>query len=145
MRILVQRVSRASVSVDGRIVGAIGRGLLVFVGITHADGDDHVRWMSEKLLRLRIFEDGQGKMNLSVADIGGGVLLVSQVTLYGDATRGNRPGFSEASPPAHALPLYEEMGETLRRAGVPVATGIFGAHMDVELVNDGPVTILIER
>jgi D-tyrosyl-tRNA(Tyr) deacylase len=146
MRTVVQRVIRASVTADGRLLGAIGRGLLVLVGITHSDGSAHVRWMCEKLLRLRIFEDDQGKMNLSVTDVGGGILLVSQFTLYADAVKGNRPGFSDAAAPTHALPLYDEMAAVLRiSSGLHVVCGEFGARMEVELVNDGPVTIILER
>jgi D-aminoacyl-tRNA deacylase len=146
MRILVQRVSRASVTSGGRLLGAVERGLLVFAGFTHTDGSDAIHWMCEKILKLRIFEDGQGKMNLSVADVGGGVLLVPQFTLYADARRGNRPGFDEAARPDRALPLFAEMVTTLRGMGpVPVATGEFGAEMEVELVNDGPVTLFLEK
>jgi D-aminoacyl-tRNA deacylase len=146
MRVLVQRVSRASVTSGGRLLGSVGRGLLVFAGFTHTDGSDAIRWMCEKLLKLRIFEDGEGKMNLSVADVGGGVLLVPQFTLYADARRGNRPGFDEAARPDRALPLFAEMVTTLRGMGpVPVATGEFGAEMQVELVNDGPVTLFLEK
>ncbi|HSL91462.1 MAG TPA: D-aminoacyl-tRNA deacylase [Candidatus Limnocylindrales bacterium] len=136
----------ASVTAGGKILGRIGQGLLAFVGITHTDDESHVRWMCGKISRLRIFEDEAGKMNRSVADIGGGILLVSQFTLYGDAAGGNRPGFSKAAPPAIAEPLYGEMVRRLAAtSGVPVETGSFGAEMEVALVNDGPVTILLER
>ena len=146
MRVLIQRVKSASVTAGGKILGRIGQGLLAFVGITHTDDESHVRWMCGKISRLRIFEDEAGKMNRSVADIGGGILLVSQFTLYGDAAGGNRPGFSKAALPAIAEPLYDEMVRRLAAtSGVPVETGSFGAEMEVALVNDGPVTILLER
>lgn len=143
---LIQRVKGASVTAGEKLLGRIGPGLLAFVGITHSDGERQVRWMCDKILRLRIFEDDAGKMNRSVSEIGGGILLVSQFTLYGDAAGGNRPSFTEAAPPAVAQPLYEEMVRRLRAtSGVPVETGSFGAEMAVELVNDGPVTILLEK
>jgi D-tyrosyl-tRNA(Tyr) deacylase len=146
MRVLIQKVKRASVSAGGAVLGRIGQGLLAFVGIAHSDGESHVRWMCEKITRLRIFEDEAGKMNRAVGDIGGGILVVSQFTLYGDASKGNRPGFAEAANPAIAEPLYEEMIRRLKAtSGVPVETGSFGAEMEVELVNDGPVTILLEK
>ncbi|MBI5342688.1 MAG: D-tyrosyl-tRNA(Tyr) deacylase [Deltaproteobacteria bacterium] len=146
MRVLLQRVKSASVAVGGRVQGRIGQGLLAFVGIAHADDESHVQWMCEKILRLRIFEDEAGKMNLSVADVGGGILVVSQFTLYGDASKGNRPGFSEAAPPEKAERLYDETVRRLRgMTQLPVETGSFRAEMAVTLVNDGPVTILLER
>lgn len=146
MRVLIQRVKRASVSVGGKAKGRIGQGLLGLVGFTHADDESKVRWMCRKITRLRIFEDEAGKMNRSVEEIGGGILLVPQFTLYADAAEGNRPGFSEAAAPAIALPLYEEMIRSLSAAsGVSVESGSFGARMEVELVNDGPVTILLEK
>jgi D-tyrosyl-tRNA(Tyr) deacylase len=146
MRVLIQRVKSASVTARGTVLGGIGRGLLAFVGFTHSDDDSHVRWMCEKIVRLRVFEDEGGKMNRSVAEIGGGILVVSQFTLYGDASKGNRPSFTGAAPPERAEPLYEGMVRRLRAtAGVPVETGSFGAGMEVELVNDGPVTILLEK
>lgn len=146
MRVLIQRVKSASVTAGGEVLGRIGHGLLAFVGIAHSDRETHVRWMCEKIARLRIFEDAAGKMNRSVADVGGAVLLVSQFTLYGDAAGGNRPSFTGAAPAATAEPLYEEMIRCLREtAGVAVETGAFGATMEVTLVNDGPVTILLEK
>jgi D-tyrosyl-tRNA(Tyr) deacylase len=146
MRVLIQRVKSASVTAGERVLGGIGRGLLAFVGITRSDDEANVRWMCEKIPRLRIFDDEAGKMNRSVTDIGGGILLVSQFTLYADASGGNRPGFSGAAPPSVAEPLYEEMVRRLAAtSGVPVETGSFGAEMEVALVNDGPVTILLER
>lgn len=146
MRALIQRVRRASVSAGGKVTGRIGQGLVVLVGFTHSDGESNVRWMCAKIARLRIFEDEAGKMNRSVGEIGGGILLVSQFTLYADAAEGNRPGFSEAAAPAIALPLYEEMVRRLSAvSGVSVESGSFGARMEVELVNDGPVTILLEK
>ncbi|MGE5188649.1 MAG: D-aminoacyl-tRNA deacylase [Gemmatimonadota bacterium] len=146
MRVVVQRVGSASVTSEGKLLGSIGRGLLVLVGMAPGDDAAAVRWMAEKVLRLRIFEDDAGKMNRSVEEIGGGILVVSQFTLYGDAARGNRPSFAAAAPPDVAKPLYEMFVGTLASmAPLPVATGRFGAAMEVALVNDGPVTILLER
>lgn len=145
MRVVLQRVREASVSVDGRVVASIGPGLLLLVGFTAGDGDDAVAWMAAKVLGLRIFGDDEGKMNRSLADIGGAVLVVSQFTLYGDASKGRRPSFIDAAPPALAEPLYERFAEVVRQSGVPVATGVFGAMMEVALVNDGPVTLILER
>ncbi len=131
---------------EGKVLGAIGPGLLVFVGVAPGDGAATVRWMAEKILRLRIFEDEAGKMNRSVEDVGGGILVVSQFTLYADAARGNRPSFTPAAAPEVAEPLYDEFVRTLASMrSRPVATGSFGATMEVALVNDGPVTILLER
>ncbi len=144
MRAVVQRVSRAEVRVEGKATGAVGRGLLVLLGVAKGDGPDDARAMADKLAALRIFEDAVGKMNLSVSDVGGGVVVVSQFTLLGDARKGNRPGFSDAAPPEEANALYEAVGGHLRSRGLPVGTGVFGAHMEVELVNDGPVTILLD-
>jgi len=146
MRAVIQRVSRASVSSGGKRLGGIGRGLLVFAGFGHADDSTVVSWMAEKIVRLRIFDDAAGKMNRSVADIGGGVLVVPQFTLYGDARKGNRPGFDAAARPERSEPLFREMVSYLEeRTSLTIASGSFGAQMDVELVNDGPVTILLER
>lgn len=145
MRAVVQRVSRAHVTVEGEVVGQIGRGLLVLLGVTHTDTAEQARWLADKIVGLRIFADDQGKMNRAVADVGGGVLVVSQFTLYGDCQKGRRPSFIEAAPPEIAIPLYDEFVNALKALGVPVATGQFGAMMDVELVNDGPVTLLVER
>ena len=146
MRAVVQRVSSASVSSEGRLLGEIGPGLLVLVGIGKGDGLEQVRWMCEKIAKLRIFYDESGKMNKSVLDVGGGVLLVSQFTLYGDCRKGTRPGFDAAAPPAAAEPLYDAMAAHFRATWpVPVATGRFGADMAVSLVNDGPVTLLLEK
>jgi D-tyrosyl-tRNA(Tyr) deacylase len=150
MRILVQRVSRAEVRVRGdndsaRSSGRIERGILALVGFTEGDGESQLQWLAERLLGLRIFSDDEGKMNLSVTDIGGSVLVVSQFTLYGDASRGRRPSFMAAARPETAIPLYERFVAVLREGGAPVETGEFGAMMDVELVNDGPVTLWLER
>jgi D-tyrosyl-tRNA(Tyr) deacylase len=139
MRALVQRVSRASVSVAGERVAEIGAGMLVLLGVRHGDGEEQADRIARKLLALRIFEDAEGKMNLSVGDVGGEVLCVSQFTLYGDARRGNRPSFVEAAPPEEAEALYEHVRQALGAQG-----GRFGARMAVELVNDGPVTLLVE-
>jgi D-tyrosyl-tRNA(Tyr) deacylase len=145
MRVVVQRVSRARVTVGGEVVGEVGRGLLVLLGVTHGDTIEHARWLAEKTVGLRIFADAEGKMNLGVADVGGGVLVVSQFTLYGDCKKGKRPSFIAAAPPEVAVPLYEGFVDAIRALGVPAATGRFGAMMDVELVNDGPVTILLDH
>ena len=145
MRVLLQRVSRAQVRVGERIVGAIGKGLLIFVGFTHDDGQEQVEWMADKVAGLRIFADADDKMNLSVADVSGGLLVVSQFTLYGDAVKGRRPSFVDAARPETATPLYERFIELLRDRGLPVQTGEFGASMEVELLNDGPVTLWLER
>lgn len=144
MRILIQRVSRASVTVGRERVAAIGRGYLALVGVTHGDSAATAGKLAAKTARLRIFEDDAGLMNLALADVGGEVLAVSQFTLYADARRGNRPSFSEAARPEQGEAVYVAFVEALRAESVPVQTGIFGAHMRVELVNDGPVTILLE-
>ena len=144
MRILIQRVSRASVTVGGERVAEIGRGYLALVGVTHGDSAATAGKLAAKTARLRIFEDDAGLMNLALAHVGGEVLAVSQFTLYADARKGNRPSFVGAARPAQGEAVYEAFVEELRAAGVPVKTGIFGAHMHVELVNDGPVTILLE-
>lgn len=141
MRILLQRVSSASVTVDGEIVGEIGRGLLVFVGVGRDDTEEHAIYLAEKLLNLRIFEDDAGKMNLTVADVGGGLLLVSQFTLFADIRRGRRPGFDDAAPPETARKLYEFFVNYAQNRHPLVQTGVFQAHMSVSLVNEGPVTI----
>lgn len=149
MKCVVQRVSRASVTIDGVVVGSIANGLVVLVGITHSDSEAQAQWMADKLLSLRVFADDEGKMNRSVVDVSGGVLLVSQFTLYGDLKKGTRPSFIEAARPELAQPLFDRLVDLVRQgaSGTPVSvgTGIFGAMMDVELVNDGPVTILLER
>ena len=144
MRAVVQRVSRASVSVDGAIVGATGPGLLVLLGVALRDGDAEVAWMAEKVATLRIFADHDGKMNRSVLDVGGGALVVSQFTLYGDVRKGRRPSFVQAAPPGTAEPLYGRFCAALAGLGVAVARGVFGADMAVHLVNDGPVTLVID-
>ena len=146
MRVVLQRVSRARVTVDGRVTGEIGRGFLLLVGFTASDGDDAVAWMADKVLALRIFPDDEGKMNRALDEVGGGLLVVSQFTLYGDARKGRRPSFVDAAPPERAIPLYERFVALLRGSATgPVATGEFGAMMDVGLVNDGPVTLILER
>ena len=144
MRVVVQRVRRARVTVGDEVVGEIGQGLLVLLGVTHDDTIDDARWLAEKTIGLRIFADDEGKMNRSVVDVGGCVLVVSQFTLYGDCSKGKRPSFITAAPPEIAIPLYEGFVDAVRALGVPVATGRFGAMMDVELVNDGPVTLIVE-
>ena len=144
MRVLIQRVDRASVTVGGEAVAAIGRGYLALVGVTHSDSAVTASKLAAKTARLRIFEDDAGLMNVALADVGGEVLAVSQFTLYADARRGNRPSFTDAAPPEQGEAVYAAFVEALRAAGVPVQTGVFGAHMRVQLVNDGPVTILLE-
>lgn len=145
MRAVVQRVSRASVTVDGQVTGAIDQGLLILLGVAPDDGEDQCRWMASKLANLRIFEDDSGKMNRSLLDIGGGALVVSQFTLYGDVRKGRRPSFNGAAHPELAESVYERFCVVLEDQGVGrVQTGIFAAHMDVELLNDGPVTLLVD-
>ncbi len=144
MRVVLQRVTRAQVEVAGETVGAIGPGLLVLLGVGQEDDAVDARSLAEKSAGLRIFEDEQGKMNRSVVDVGGSVLVVSQFTLYGDCRKGRRPGFSAAAPPERAAQLYQQYVERLRQLGLTVATGVFQAEMAVELVNDGPVTLLLD-
>ena len=144
MRAVIQRVSQASVTVDGQAVGAIGRGFLVLVGVTHNDSRAEADWLARKIAGLRIFEDEAGKMNLGLADIGGAVLVVSQFTLYGDARKGRRPDFLQAARPELAEPLITYFVDQLRSLGVTVATGQFQAHMQVSLINDGPVTLWLD-
>jgi D-aminoacyl-tRNA deacylase len=145
MRVVLQRVTRAEVRVAGRVAGRIGRGFLLLAGITHTDTEEQLAWMAEKVAGLRLFADADGKMNLALTDVGGAALVVSQFTLYGDAAKGRRPSFIGAARPDVAEPLYDRFVELLRAAGVTVATGEFGAMMEVELVNDGPVTLWLER
>lgn len=146
MRLLLQRVKRASVTVNGSITGQIGHGLLAFVGIAATDTQHEIEWMCGKITKLRIFNDEDGKMNRSVSDVQGGILLVSQFTLYADSQKGLRPSYISAAPPDIAKPLYDQMLQHLQQtSGLQVEAGIFAAMMDVELVNDGPVTIWLER
>jgi D-tyrosyl-tRNA(Tyr) deacylase len=145
VRAVLQRVDSADVTVDGRCVGRIGRGLLVLVGVERGDGDEEVRWTARKTAELRIFEDSGGKMNLSVREAGGDVLVVSQFTLLADCRQGRRPAFDRAAPPAEGRRLYELFVTELRAAGLHVETGVFGAKMLVDLRNNGPVTIILER
>jgi D-tyrosyl-tRNA(Tyr) deacylase len=144
VRAVVQRVSRAEVRVDGRAIGSIGRGLAVLLGVAREDAEDDARALADKVAALRVFEDPAGKMNLALAEVGGGVLVVSQFTLLGDARKGNRPSFVDAATPERANALYESFCGLLREKGLPVGTGVFRATMEVELVNDGPVTILLD-
>jgi D-aminoacyl-tRNA deacylase len=144
MRVVIQRVRRASVTVAGEVVGEIAAGWLVLLGVGPTDTTKQADWLAERVANLRAFNDADGKMNLSVQDVNGSVLVVSQFTLYGDCQKGRRPGFSGAAPPAIADPLYEAFVTALKMLGVPVATGRFGADMQVELVNDGPVTFVID-
>ncbi len=145
MRIVIQRVSQASVTVDGQVVARIGVGYLVLVGIAHADTLAQAQWLARKVATLRLFEDDRGLTNLSLADVRGEVLAVSQFTLYADARKGRRPSFVHAARPEVAQPLFDAFVASLRQEGVSVQTGVFGAHMQVALINDGPVTILLER
>lgn len=145
MRLVLQRVSRAAVRVGGETVGQIERGYCLLVGLTHTDTLAEVGWMAEKIVGLRLFPDDQGKMNLGLLDVGGALLVISQFTLYGNAEKGRRPSFVDAARPELAEPLYEAFVARLKDHGLPVATGQFGAMMDVEIHNDGPVTLLLER
>lgn len=145
MRVVLQRVREARVSVDGRVVGEIGPGLLALAGFAPADTPAVIDWMAAKIAGLRLFPDAEGKLNRSVLEAGGGILVVSQFTLYGDASRGRRPSFVTAAPPELAIPLYHHFLAALGRHPLPVASGEFGADMQVALINDGPVTLILER
>ncbi|MES2124002.1 MAG: D-aminoacyl-tRNA deacylase [Gemmatimonadota bacterium] len=145
MRVVLQRVTEARVEIEGAVAGAIGRGYLLLVGFRPGDTSREVAWLAEKVVGLRLFADRDGKMNLDLAAVQGSVLVVSQFTLYGDASRGRRPSFIDAARPDEAIPLYQQFIAELRVTGVPVATGEFGADMQVTLVNDGPVTLVLER
>jgi D-tyrosyl-tRNA(Tyr) deacylase len=145
VRVVLQRVSSAAVTVEGRTVGRIGRGVCLLAGFTPADTPADVTWMASRVATLRIFGDAEGKMNLGLGEVGGAVLVVSQFTLYGDASRGRRPSFIDAARPEAAIPLYEQFITDLRALGLTVETGEFGAMMAVSLVNEGPVTLLLER
>jgi D-tyrosyl-tRNA(Tyr) deacylase len=145
MRVVLQRVTKASVTIGGRVAGAIGRGFCVLVGFTHGDQVAQVDWMAEKVAGLRLFADPEGKMNLGLAEVGGGVLVISQFTLYGDASKGRRPSFIGAARPETAIPLYERFVAALRSRGLETATGEFGADMQIEIHNDGPVTLILDR
>jgi D-aminoacyl-tRNA deacylase len=148
MRVVLQRVKRAEVRVEGRVTGSIGPGFLVLAGFAPTDSEASLEWMADKILGLRLFADAEGKMNRDLSEVQGGVLVVSQFTLYGDASKGRRPSFISAAPPEIAVPLYQKFVAMLRQksgGNIPVETGEFGAMMDVELVNDGPVTLMLER
>jgi D-tyrosyl-tRNA(Tyr) deacylase len=145
MRAVVQRVHRARVTIGGEVAGEIGAGLLVLLGMTHTDTEAEAHWLAEKIVGLRIFADNDGKMNRDVTEAGGAVLVVSQFTLYGDCRKGRRPSFIDAAPPPIAIPLYEAFINGIKALGVPAATGRFGADMQIELVNDGPVTLILDR
>jgi D-aminoacyl-tRNA deacylase len=145
MRALLQRVSKASVTVNGQTISAIGKGLLILLGVGHGDGEEQVKFLAEKIANLRVFEDDQGKTNLSLLDVSGEAIVVSQFTLYADARKGRRPSFTDAALPDVAAPLVDHFVELLRGHGVPTQMGKFGAHMEVEIHNDGPVTIWLEK
>jgi D-tyrosyl-tRNA(Tyr) deacylase len=145
MRVVLQRVTRASVTVNGNRIAGIGAGFCLLAGFAPSDTHEVVDWMADKVAGLRVFGDAEGKMNLALGEVGGSVLVVSQFTLYGDASKGRRPSFVDAARPETAIPLYERFCAALRERGVPVATGEFGSLMQVELVNDGPVTLILER
>ena len=144
MRAVLQRVRQARVLMDGEVIGQIGPGLLILLGVQRSDTPVQAQWLADKVVGLRIFNDADGKMNRDVAEIGGGVLVVSQFTLYGDCRKGRRPSFVDAAPPEIAIPLYEAFVDAVKAHGVPTATGRFGADMQVELVNDGPVTLIVD-
>lgn len=144
MKVVVQRSKEASVSVNKKIIGKIDKGLVLLVGITHEDTVEDAAYLAEKIVHLRIFEDENEKMNYSLTDIKGQILSISQFTLYGDCRKGRRPNFMDAAKPDHALFIYEEFNRLLREKGITVATGEFGAMMDVQLINDGPVTLIVE-
>jgi D-tyrosyl-tRNA(Tyr) deacylase len=144
LRAVVQRVSSARVVVDGEVVGEIGAGLCVLLGVARSDSEKDADWLAGRIARLRIFENEEGRFDRSLLDVGGAALVVSQFTLIADTAKGNRPSFTDAAPPERAEPLYERFCDHLRRLGVPVTTGVFGARMAVELVNDGPVTIALD-
>lgn len=145
MRIVLQRVTQASVAIDGRTVGQIGRGFCILLGVAPADTVAEAEWLAEKVAGLRLFSDAEDRMNLSLDEVGGAVLVISQFTLYGDASKGRRPSFTAAARPEQAVPLYEAFIAALRARGLTVATGEFGAQMLVEIRNDGPVTLILER
>ncbi len=145
MRVLLQRAKWGKVSIDGRVVGEIGLGVVLLVGVTHSDTEKEAAYLANKIANLRIFNDENGKMNLSLLDVGGAALVISQFTLYADVRKGRRPAFVDAAPPSIARPLIDRFAEMLQEQGVPVQTGEFGAHMEVSLCNDGPVTIWLER
>ena len=145
MRVLLQRVSKASVSVDGQTISSIGKGLLILLGVGHGDGEEQAKFLAEKIANLRVFEDEQGKTNLSILDVKGEAIVVSQFTLYADTRKGRRPSFIDAALPDVAEPLVTRFAGLLRGQGVPTQTGKFGAHMEVEIHNDGPVTIWLEK
>ena len=145
MKAIIQRVSSASVKVENKIVGQINKGFVVLLGITHKDTETEAKFIAKKVANLRVFSDNEDKMNLSLKDVDGEALIISQFTLYGDAQKGNRPSFTEAARPEEAIPLYEYFISEIKKTGIPVATGIFGAMMDVQINNSGPVTIMIEK
>lgn len=144
MRVVMQRVSQASVSIEGKVNGEISRGLVLLVGIGQHDDESDIEWLTQKVVNMRIFADDEGKMNRSIQDIDGSLLVISQFTLHASTKKGNRPSFIEAARPEHAIPLYESFIRQLKKEGLVVETGVFGANMQVALVNDGPVTILLD-
>jgi len=145
MRVVLQRVSHASVTVGGEVKGAIERGFVLLVGVGHGDGEEQAAWLAQKIAGLRVFEDDEDKMNLSIQDVGGAALVVSQFTLLANTRKGRRPSFVHAAQPEIAEPLVERFAALLREQGIPVEMGVFGAHMQVEIHNDGPVTIILDR
>ncbi len=145
MKVVVQRCTEAKVKVNHETVGQIDHGFMLLVGVTHADSEEQLQWIANKIVHLRVFEDEEGKMNRSLIDIGGDILSISQFTLYADCNKGRRPSFAQAAKPDKAKKLYDRFNELLREKGVNVETGIFGAEMDVHLINEGPVTLILER